>query len=301
MSTNFYIGSTPVYQQYLGNTYGKMILGEGIDEDVLTYTDFVGITNTSVIESLDTFVKGLKGDGIWNRMVQIYPFVGDTSTDLTQSFVTNLKDISTYSGSYIGSFNGDLDGWQSIRRGDNDGDVINTKLNPSTVWSNTNDGASVAIYTKNGGVSGDAWDWGVFDNINSFVITGRNLSGGNSQKFTKLISDNEISVTNTSEGGCFVSVTSASLSPNIIMDLNQTAIASANVTSYEVADAEAYFGANHRTYLFDAENQPTGKKYQFLSVGYGLDTTQMDSFAGHIQQLQEDLDTSLGTSRAVTL
>lgn len=300
MSSNFYIGSNPIYKQYLGNTYGSVISGESIDSNVISFVNFVGITNTSVISSLDTFVKGLKGDNLWDKMIQIYPMVGDSGTNLTQSFVTNLKDINTYSGSYIGSFNGDLSGFQSVRRSSNDGDVINTNLNPSLVWNTGSEGAHVSIYTNSNPDTVDAWDWGAQDgsSIFSFFIVGRSSSGGNSSKVARLVGTPDASSTSVNTSGSFVASAywNTPSTGETIIRANGVSIATSGLTTPAITNQISYLGAFNNN---GTENEPTNKKYQMLTVGTYLTTSEMDTLSTHIQTFQESIDSALGTLRAV--
>lgn len=305
MSTNVYIGSTPIYQQYLGSTYGGV--KSFIDSDAQSFIDVTGITDASVKLAISDFVLNLKGDGLWDKMVQILPFVGDSETNLTSSFQYNLKDINSYSASYIGGFHGDLNGFQSIYVNQNSGSVLNTNLIPNDIWTSLDTGSHVAIYTTDAGISVDGWDWGVFDQFNTkfdYVIVGRNESAGNTNKNSNLMGTNQITITSAKEAGCYVTSMKTMTGDDFRMRVNGSTLVSTNDTGdLQISSLTAYLGANHRKYTNQVENVDavTGRKYQFLSVGYGLDETEMDNLQSHIQTFQQKIDTALGTSRAVTI
>jgi surface protein len=79
-----------------------------VDSSVYIYTQVAGITGSSTISALNTFVSGLKSTGLWDKMIAIYPFIG---TNINASRL-NLKDVSlnttqvNYSGSWSTSLSG---------------------------------------------------------------------------------------------------------------------------------------------------------------------------------------------------
>jgi hypothetical protein len=79
-----------------------------VDSSVYVYTQAAGITGSSTISALNTFVSGLKTAGLWDKMIAIYPFIG---TNINASRL-NLKDVSlnttqvNYSGSWSTSLSG---------------------------------------------------------------------------------------------------------------------------------------------------------------------------------------------------
>jgi surface protein len=79
-----------------------------VDSSVYIYTLAAGITGSSTISALNTFVSGLKTAGLWDKMIAIYPFIG-TSPSASR---LNLKDVSlnttqvNYSGSWSTSLSG---------------------------------------------------------------------------------------------------------------------------------------------------------------------------------------------------
>jgi surface protein len=79
-----------------------------VDSSVYVYTLAAGITGSSTISALNTFVSGLKTAGLWDKMIAIYPFIG-TSPSASR---LNLKDVSlnttqvNYSGSWSTSLSG---------------------------------------------------------------------------------------------------------------------------------------------------------------------------------------------------
>lgn len=302
-----YIGSNFQPRHYVGSNYGEVIISSSFayDTDAINFFSASGITDTGVKDSINTFVTSLKSDGLWTKMVQILPFVGDSGTNLTSSFSYNLKDTGSYIATYVGAFNGDLDGFQAIRRSDTDGDVLDTNLNPSNIWTDRLNGGHVAVYTNSPADEEDAWDWGVWDSSNrfSFMIVGRNLSGGNSSKVARLMStENQVSITDATVSGCFVAsqLWPTSTSSSLEYRQNGTLIGKvdSSAATFVRGQADAYLGANFRQAV-NREDAPSNKKYQFLSVGYGLTTAEMNTLSTRIQTFQENIDTALGTSRAV--
>jgi surface protein len=79
-----------------------------VDSSVYVYTLAAGITGSSTISALNTFVSGLKTAGLWDKMIAIYPFIGTSPSGSR----LNLKDVSlnttqvNYSGSWSTSLSG---------------------------------------------------------------------------------------------------------------------------------------------------------------------------------------------------
>jgi len=79
-----------------------------VDSSVYVYTQAAGITGSSTISALNTFVSGLKTAGLWDKMIAIYPFIGTSPSGSR----LNLKDVSlnttqvNYSGSWSSSLSG---------------------------------------------------------------------------------------------------------------------------------------------------------------------------------------------------
>jgi hypothetical protein len=79
-----------------------------IDSSAYVYTQAVGITDTTTINAINTFVGGLKSASLWDKMIAIYPFLGADTTKTRY----NLKDVSLsttqldYSGSWTASTSG---------------------------------------------------------------------------------------------------------------------------------------------------------------------------------------------------
>ena len=131
--------------------------GVSTDADAQAFIDAAGITDATQQSAINTLVTDLKGYGIWTKMKAIYPFVGGTSS----THKWNLKDPRdldaafrlVFSGGMTHSLNGVLFGGVN-GYGD-------TKLNISTVYSNTNS-VSLSVYSRTNNTD-NAHDIGAYD------------------------------------------------------------------------------------------------------------------------------------------
>jgi hypothetical protein len=112
MVYNRVLSDDEIYSNYLiqARRYGLPEIPKPytVDSSVYVYTQAAGITGSSTISALNTFVSGLKTAGLWDKMIAIYPFIG-TSPSASR---LNLKDVSlnttqvNYSGSWSTSLSG---------------------------------------------------------------------------------------------------------------------------------------------------------------------------------------------------
>lgn len=83
------------------NTFFGVLAGSGQKYDSLVrkWSIATGITNATVLNKLNTFVRGLRDSSLIGNMVSIHPYMGGTST----SVVFNLIDTATYKLQLVGS------------------------------------------------------------------------------------------------------------------------------------------------------------------------------------------------------
>jgi hypothetical protein len=305
-----YLGGTLINDVFLGNDRIDVVTATNIayDTDAENFFTASGITNTGLQFAVNDFVINLKNVNLWDKMIQILPFVADNTSSLETQFSYNLKNTGSYQASFPnGVSTSDLSGFQSIETVSTASRVYcDTNLNPETEFDTTNL-AHASIYTTSPSPVGDAYDWGTFggggfDQHASYVIVGRNLSAGNSQKVTGwggavLGTPGLISVTNEEMSGSFVA------------SLNNTTLSfranGANLVSGSIGQAGRYGLGNAFLGALNVTNAPAGpalvtnRKYQCLTVGTYLTNTEADTLSSIIQQFQENIDAAMGTSRSV--
>jgi hypothetical protein len=107
------------------------------DENTRSYIQSANITNISIIQAVDIFVKGLKLNNIWNKLIAIYPNVGNT----TSSNAINLKNPNSISLEYTGPWTSSL-GSQPLAATS----YINIPISPSTYYPNFNSSSAHITY-----------------------------------------------------------------------------------------------------------------------------------------------------------
>lgn len=279
--------------------YRRILAGEpGViyDVDAQAFFTATGITNTGLKGAVNDFVVGLKDNGIWNSMDIIYPFVGDDVNNLATQFAFNLKNVAQYNPTLVnGVANSNLNGYQSVSASTR---YINTNYIPRTVRGTTGP-IHVSIYTTNTGMNGGRIDWGGFVNnaAYSYMVTGRSLSGGNTEKLGALRPDSFAGVTNTAANGYYLAKYDSGDTTRSRLYRNGTQIASSTaVGTNGLGTNSAFFGA------WNSNGTPqfiTDKQYQLLTVGSNLTSTQITNLNTLVQNFQTAVDTALGTSRKV--
>ena len=106
-----------------------------------------GVLNLTQRSAIYQLVSDLQGYSIWDKMKAIYPFVGQSN--ISSSFSYNLKDTSTFRGTFFG-------GWNFSSTGatpDGSTGYMNTGFNPNGLITSTN--AHLSFYQANASGIGD--------------------------------------------------------------------------------------------------------------------------------------------------
>jgi len=104
------------------NYLWQQVNTSGVDSDALAFLTATSITDSTIVNAINTLVTDLKGYGIWTKMNAIWPFVGGTAT--THKF--NLKDPQDTNAAFRLVFNG---GWVHSATG--------AKPNGTNAWADT--------------------------------------------------------------------------------------------------------------------------------------------------------------------
>lgn len=268
------------------------------DQDAQNFFNATGITDAGLKGAVDTFVVALKNTGsLWDNMVQICPLVADDTSSLATMFAVNLRDTGSYNLTFpngVGALS-DLNGFFA-----NEANTIyaNTNLAPRTVFGSLGD-YSVGIHTTTTGEAGDAWDWGGFSsNSNySYLVVGRSLSGGNTNKLSGLRPDNICNAgTSAAAAGFYNARFDNAANPKGRLTRNSIQLASSNGGTGDIASFNAFLGSGN---FSGSPSSKCDKQYQMLTVGNGLTDAQMTSLNTIVKNFQVDVDTALGTSREV--
>jgi hypothetical protein len=265
------------------------------DVDAQNFFTATGITNTGLKGAVNDFVIELKTTAsLWTDMVQICPLVADDTSSLATQLAVNLKNTGSFNLTFpngIGASN--LNGFTA-----NSTTTVyaRTGLAPRVEFGSLGNFA-VGIYTTTTGETGDRYDYGANDGANfSLFIVGRSLSGGNTQKIMALRPGAFPELVDAASAGFFNGRFNRSLSPVSRYARNGTQIASSGDGSGDIANVEAYFGANNNN---GTPGQVCNKQYQMFMVSTGLTDAQMTSLNTIVQNFQSSVDNALGTSRRV--
>lgn len=296
MSTNVYIGSNPIYKQYIGSSYSHTNV-KSYDVNTLDFITATGISNAGVVNSIDVLVKSLKSNGLWDYMDAIYPLVADNTASLDTQFKYNLKDTSSLTLTFVNGVNGDLNGYKS---NSSTSQYVNTGYIPTTYRNADNKQIHVSVYTTDLyntiSPAGNAIDWGgINPDGYSYISTGRTFNDPNTTKVVALregVIDDTISV---AEAGYSICEYDGGVGVYYYLN-NSNIITKASQSTGDISPVVCYFGAWNNN---GSPQYITNKKYQFLSVGNFIPSGSISTLNTIVQTFQESIDSALGTSRAI--
>lgn len=169
---------TPTSVTQVGNDLQVVLpdAGSPYDSDAKAFLDAAVITDSTISNAIDTFVKALKSNGIWNKFYAIYPFVGGSAS----AHKWNLKDPRDLDAAFRLTFYGGLTHNANGVTGNGLTGYAETHFNPVAVAVNrenfgftiysrsaswggyamgVTDGASFSLFLR----SGTSQYYGVFD------------------------------------------------------------------------------------------------------------------------------------------
>jgi hypothetical protein len=234
-----------------------------------------GITDTTILNALNTFDAGLISNGLDTKLKALYPFVGGTST--THKY--NFMDARDLNAAFRLTFNG---GWVHSSNGIQ-GNTINTFANtyfiPSVQLTLTS--GHYSIYSRTN-ILQESIDLGVLS------------SNGSVHQILSRYQGNQVySYASTNTG-------STTANDNSLGHYITNRNSSTNTTGYKngtkTVNAAQTAGLPTEVVFIGARNQggsgviPTSRQYAFASMGNGLTDTE----ASTLYTLTQALQTTLG-------
>lgn len=264
------------------------------NQETNDWADATGITSTSILNAVDTFVSTCKTDGTWSKMKAIYPFITDSSntTRAKLQFRYNLKDPSTYLGSYFSNTGtGSLSGWQN-----NGNDAFFFGITTANIGSTD---FIMGMYTNSDAPAGDANDMGPY-NIGAdeytYFSAGKNKSGANAQLVASTTGNKQIY--NQTNAGPFTGLFGVAVNGSTGYFYRRTtqlgtlgSISANRANTYKIP-----LGAIVASDGIELIG-PSSKTYQFGFAGNYLNSTEFGNLATAVNTLQGSLDTALATTR----
>ena len=231
-----------------------------------------GITDTTILNALNTFDTGLISNGLDTKMKAIYPFVGGTSTTHKYNFINSADS----NGAFRLSFNG---GWTHSANGIT-GNLVNTFADtffiPSTQL--TLSSGHYSIYSRTN-VNETSIDMGVLNDNCHQIIT--RLSG--QQTYSYASTNTGITLANTDSRGLYIT------------NRNSATNTTGFKNGVKVADGFMTAGLPINSVFIGARNQggggviPSSRQYAFASIGNGLTDGEATTFYNLVQAMQTSL------------
>lgn len=253
-----------------------------------------GITNTSVISAVSTFVDTLQSQAIWTKMVAVYPMISDSNTSSTAKthFTYNLVNPSLYAATYLN--NASVGGYGGLTNAGNDTFIT---ITPATIGNNYVAG----FYTNSDAAATDQIDLGAYDPAGGdagflYCVAGRNKVGANAQIIMQASDASQpYNVTGTGPFTGLFGVGGNSTTGYAYRRTSQLGTAASYDNTKRGINQKIGIGS------FLQENttaiSPTTKTYQFGFMSTFLDTTEFGNLATAVNTLQGSIDTIFGTSR----
>lgn len=327
-----YLGSTELNKLYLGTTQINKVIGPYsiVNTEVINWVNATDMTNPRIWRAVDEFVSGCKIDAIWSKFFAIYPLITDSTNTATikNQFKYNLVNTNLYTLAYNGSSTVGYDGYTN--GGTNS--YINTNLNPlgsslggdlhmslytPDIFANASQAHMGAFYRYVIGVGTFNEGYGLWttgstqaccqfaggENNTTFIAMG----GGNPNTFRS--GTDQIFVNNATGSGLWFSSNTYGVYPSVdcITYYNGSALITNAFSktvqdNMETVDTPILLGAmGYRIEDYDFEF-PFGFStltYSFFTIGNSFTADEASAAYNRIQTLQEQIDSILGTSRAV--
>jgi hypothetical protein len=239
-----------------------------IDPNATTFLTAASITDVTQSLAINTLVFDLKAYGIWDKMKAIYPFVGQAG--VSSSFQFNLKDISTFKGTFFG-------GWTFSSTGakpDGSTGYMDTNLNYNTTIGLNS--THYSFYSRTNNTSAGF-------NIGCYVGGQENwMSLGYSAGSYYYPNTAGVQVATTNTQGFYLGTF---LSNSIKLFKNLISIASKVSSTYNSTNLNVYIGAANT----GVATLPSPHECAFASIGDGLTDTEAANFYTAIQKFQTTL------------
>jgi hypothetical protein len=277
-----YIGNTLINDVMLGSQRMDDILeiNQGINQSVRNYAKAANINDTTVINTLDTFVSQLQSNNLYSKFYALYPLLGASA----DSCKWNLITTSSFTLNYTGSFNFTNTGISGSGTTSN----INTSFTPSVNsadWATNN---SFGVYVNTNVTGG--YDMGAESptppsaaNADTYLIS----------RFTddtaRFFNSSSLNVASTDSRGFWFGCISGSSGTNMNLYKNGTSVASkASPTTYTITQP-LYFTANNLGPGFNA-NENSKRQYSLAFIARAFNSTE----AATLYTIVQNFQTSLG-------
>lgn len=259
-------------------TYGVLAGSGKLDADVAAFLTATGITDATIRNALNTFVKGLKSNGLWTKAKAIYPFVGGSAG--THKY--NLKDPRDLDAAFRLVFNGTVTHSSAGATGNGTNGYYNTFVNPSTNLAQNSISAFIYQGTNTVGVNGTL-DFGCYNAGGTSRVTFVKRSAVNDTQGS-CNTANRQAFSGTTDARGFGGITRTSSASFLFVNESTTA------TSAATSAAPPNF--NIYGMCYNNAGTATGftnRAHAFMWIGDGLTATEAGTLRTLVNALQSDL------------
>jgi hypothetical protein len=272
------------YQVALGrsiNPLQSFYYNRNYNNETNAYLFSTQITNTTEQTALDTFVTSLKGYGIWSKMKAVYPIMGTTATQQKFNLVNPQDTNSAYRITFAGGWVHSATGMQ----GNGSNTTANPNLIPSSVLTTNNTHISYYIGTDTAAGNKIEMGVGVGGTLVPIMLLSAKYTGNLSYSCAYNLSTNQITAANADARGFYVGSRTTSTSHKLYKDGSVLAT-DTNANPNTLPTQGMIIGALNSN---GSIVQYSDRQYRFISIGDGLNDTEVSNFRTAVQTLQTAL------------
>jgi hypothetical protein len=273
-SNNMVVGNTLIYNRALTSTEivtnfdaTKSRFGYNYTARTTAFATATGITDTTILNALNTFDTGLISNGLDTKMKALYPFVGGTANTHKYNFM-DARDVDVafrlqFNGGYVHSSTGALPNGTNA--------YANTFLTPSVNLNVSSNSFGVYSRTENTVVG----IYGVFD-ASSFLqqnFNGNFINGSLSNRLNYTASPSTRLMLASRSNTLFTAYR------------NGSSIGNNNSFSNNLPNSNFYLFARN----YGGPEYYTSHELSFAFLGDGLTSTEVTNFTNLVNTLQTSL------------
>ena len=229
-----------------------------------------GITDTTILNALNTFDLGLISNSLDSKMVALYPFVGGTATTHKFNFLDSRDLDVAFRLNFYGGWTHSANGIQG-----NGSTYADTMIIPSTSLLLNNTHASIYSRTNNTRQTLD-----IMTNLSVTIALGMNFQGIGGYMRVNTSTTSSVAVADSLGFGLI----NRTISTSQKLYRNSTLTLTGVVNSTSLSSNVIRIGGQN-----GAGVSYTDRQYSFASIGQGMTDAQVTTFYNLVQDLQTAL------------
>jgi len=248
----------------------------GLDPDAQAFLSAASITDSTIVNAIDTFVVGMKTNSLWNKMIALYPMVGGTA-DTHKWNLKDPRDVDSayrlvFTGGFTHSSTGCLPGGTNSE--------AETYINPSLHLSQND--THLSYYSRTSSSKNESVEIGLSTGSSLYLSIQYQIPFFGSLRFITNVNNTGLSSVNVSNNNLGHYLSSRLNSTQVLKYENGNLLQTASLTSAAPANTTVKLFRNQTS-------ERTQREAAFISIGSGLTSSEVSTFRTLIQTLQTSL------------